>query len=139
MLTQIEMTPRDGYLEVVVQGTHGSEDGVAKFPLVLAKCRSTGLSRVLVDMRSLGGVPAATEKLLYAYGVLEEYTLYIERGGHPLQIAYVGSAPAVSTYEPGLEVARQGGFRFELFTDMSAALAWLGVSGDAEQDNGQAE
>ena len=127
MALDVKIVQHDEYLEVLVSGAYGMQDAIDRFPHVLSACRLTGASKVLIDFRELTGIPAATEKVLYAFGVRDHYEKYISTGGQPLRVAYVGKAPLVSTYEPGLQVAQDGKLPFDLFVDISEAYEWLGV------------
>lgn len=48
-------------------------------------------------------------------------------GGQELIVAYVGSAPHVSIYEPGLKIAKDDNMPFDLFTNIAEAYKWLGI------------
>ncbi len=70
---------------------------------------------------------AAIEKVIYAIGIKEHYEKHLDTGGQPLRIAYVGKAPQISTYEPGLDLAKSEQLPFTVTTNLDKALAWLGV------------
>jgi hypothetical protein len=127
MALDVRITQHDAFLEVVVTGTYDMQDAINRFPHVLSACRLTGSSKVLIDFRDLDGIPAATEKIIYAFGVQDHYDEHITTGGQELMIAFVGSAPQVSTYEPGLQVARESNMPFDLFTGIKEAYEWLGI------------
>jgi hypothetical protein len=123
----IEITQKVDHLQVDVSGTYDMREAIDRFPLVIAACRLTGLDKALIDFRQLEGETAAIQKLIYAIEVTEYYQKHLDSGGQPLRIAYLGQAPLVSTYEPGLDLARQEQLPFTLTTDLDEALSWLGV------------
>lgn len=128
MATDVDITPHEEYLEVVVSGEHDLEEAIGRFPRVIAACRITGQSKVLIDFRGYYGTPAAIQRILYILGIHEQYTEHIASGGHPLRIAFVGSPPHVGgTYDPGLEIGKDLGLPWELFTDIEKAYEWLDV------------
>ncbi len=128
MALNIKIVHNDDNLEVVVTGSYDMREAINRFPLVLSVVRFTGVSKVLIDFRDLAGIPAATEKILYAFGIQEHYEDYISAGGHAIKVAYVGKEPTVSTFEPGLEVAQDTNMPFNLFTTIDEAYEWLGVN-----------
>ena len=54
-------------------------------------------------------------------------------------MAYLGAPPAVSTYEPGLELTKSRDLPFDIFTDEAAAHRWLEIEppDSREEPNGQ--
>lgn len=127
MALSISMTPHETFLEVVVTGSFDVQDAVDLFSEVLSACCTAGLSRAIIDYRSTGGIQAAMDKILYAFGVQDHYLAYLAAGGPELRVAYLGSPLHVNEWEPGLQVARDSNMQFELFTDLQAAHEWLGV------------
>ena len=126
MAISVLIKQHDDFLEVLVGGNHDMQEAVDRFPHVLAVCRLTRITRVLINYRELQGVPAATEKIIYAFGVMDHYREHLSSCGMKLRVAYVGGALQVSSYEPGLQIARDEGLPFELFTDVEQARKWLG-------------
>ena len=126
----VKTYPHDDFLEVVVSGTYEMHDSINKFPEVLSACRFLEISKVLIDFRELEGILAATEKVLYAFGIQEHYRKHVSIGGQKLMIAYVGKAPIVSTYEPGLKIAKGSNMPVELFTSIEEAYEWLSINPD---------
>lgn len=127
MSLDVKTNQYEEYLEVIVTGQYDMQDAIDKFPQVLDTCRLSGLSKVIIDFRELQGLPAATEKVIYAFGVEKHYVEHLSSGGQALQVAYVGKAPFVSTYEPGVEIAQSSGLPFRLFENINEAFEWLGV------------
>ena len=84
MSIEANIIEHDTYLEVVVTGTYDMQEAIDRFPNVISACKSTGLSRVVIDFRDLVGIPAATQKIIYAFGIQDHYENYIANGGAPL-------------------------------------------------------
>jgi hypothetical protein len=136
MALQVEITPAVTHLLVLVSGSFSLEEAKVKFPALVSACRTFGLSKVIVDFRSVSGNIAATEKILYALDVHDHYEQHIAAGGENLKIAFLGSPPLVSTYEPGHEVALEAGLPTDIFTDLSEACEWLGVPEQLDAQGG---
>lgn len=127
MPLNVEIIEHHECLEAVVTGHYDTQQAIDAFPHVLSICRLKGLSKILIDFRKISGVPAATEKIIYAYGILDHYDKHTTTGGQELMVAYVGRPPQISTYQPGLEIAKERNMPFEVFTDMTACYQWLGI------------
>jgi hypothetical protein len=123
----VQLVQHNEYLAILVSGTYTTDEAVARFANVLAACELTGLGKVLIDFRQMAGALAATEKIIYGFQISDQYREYSARTNQVIKLAYLGSPPAVSTYEPGLEVAVQSALPVALFTDESKAYEWLGV------------
>jgi hypothetical protein len=132
MSLDLEIIPKKDHLRVRVTGTYDVNEAIERFPETLAACRSTGLNKMLIDFRPMKGVPAATEKLIYGLNVREYYQTYVSHYGIPPQIAYVGCTPAVSSYEPGIDVMKNEGLPFAMFTCIQDACDWLEIVPDPE-------
>ena len=107
MSLEIEIIPHKEYIEVFISGEYDMQEAVDKFLLVLDACKMNGRLKVLIDYRKLQGEIYATQKVFYAEQVISKIKNYFALEGKGLQIAYVGKAPQVSTYEPSLEVAER--------------------------------
>ena len=127
MALNVKIIQHEEFLEVVVTGTYNMQDAAEGFPHVLSTCRQAGLSKILIDFRNLTGTLAATEKVIYTFGIQDHYKNYISTGGQELMIAYVGNAQQVSTYEPEQKIARDNNMPFDLFSDIEEAYEWLGI------------
>ena len=127
MALEVELIKKADYLLVNVSGTYDMEEAVEKFPLVLSSCRRNYLNKALIDYRLLKGRIDATQKLIYALGVKDHYELHLNSGGQPLQIALLGSPSHVTSYDPGMELAKSEDLPFMLTSDIDEALKWLGI------------
>lgn len=127
MAIDVRVIPQNDFLKIVVSGAYDMQEAIDKFLYVFTTCRLTGLSKVCIDFSGLNGLPAAIEKMIYAFGIKDHYNKYIAMGGQKLMIAYVGNKPFVSDYEPGLKIVKDANMPFELFTNITEAYKWLGV------------
>ncbi|MCK5077066.1 MAG: hypothetical protein KAR38_11855 [Calditrichia bacterium] len=125
MALDINIIQHNDYLEIVVTGSYDMNDTIDKFSHVLDICRHTGLAKVLIDFRELQGQGSGTEKSLYAFGIEDLYLKYLNSGGHELKVAYVSLV--VSSYEPGVEIAKETELPFKLFDKQKDAFEWLNV------------
>ncbi len=115
------------HLLAEVTGEYDLNEAAQWFALVLHACSNYDKEKVLVDFRKLCGMPKATEKMLYAMNTVEKYFEYIRDSGMMLKVAYLGNAPHVSTFEPGLDHAKSLGIPVNVFTDEEEARTWLGI------------
>jgi len=124
---EVKIIQHDKYLEVLVWGNYTLEEAVDRFPGVISTCRLSGVPKVLIDYRKLQGDIAAIQKIIYAAEIVDIYNTHLASGGQKLKIAYLGSAPMVSTYEPSLEIAKTLGIPFKLFMNIKDAQEWLQI------------
>jgi len=127
MPLEVETIQHKEYVEAIVSGEYDMQEAVNKFPIVLSACQIAGLSKVLIDFRKLHGDIYAVQKIMYTQQVIDQIKDYFASGGKDLQFAYVGKAPQVSTYEPGLEIVEREGIQGIVTDDIDEALKWLGV------------
>lgn len=127
MSLDVRIHRHNEFLEVVVTGSYDLYEAIDNFPHVLFASQLQGLSKVLIDFRELSGNPAAIEKAIYAFEVRDRYLEHLAFGGQELSVAYVGSSHMVSSYRPGMEVAKASKLSFNLFTDIHRAYEWLNV------------
>jgi hypothetical protein len=128
MPLNVNVTQHADFLEIIVTGTYDLRDSIDKFSYLLVPSQLTGISKVLIDYRDLSGDINALEKIIYALEIEKRYFEYLAAGGRALQVAYVGSAPQVKNYRPGLEIVKDSKMPFELFTTIAEAHKWLCVS-----------
>lgn len=67
------------------------------------------------------------QKIMYTQQIIDQVKAYITSEGKDMQFAYVGKAPQVSTYEPGLEIVEQDGMQAIVTDDLKTALEWLNI------------
>ena len=115
------------YLEAIVSGEYNLQEALHKFSRVLLACKIADLSKVLIDFRKLHGDIYAVQKIIYSHKVIGQVKDYFASKGKDLKFAYVGKAPQVSTYKPGLEMAEKEGMQAIVSVDINGALEWLGV------------
>jgi len=125
MTIDIKIKQHNDFLEIIATGPYDLNEAINQFPHVLDVCRLSGLQKVLIDIRGLERQGSATEKSLYALGVVDHYENYLKLGGNELQIAYVDSI--VTAYEPGAQIGERSKVHFKLFDKVDEALEWLGV------------
>ena len=113
-----------------VSGMYDLGEAVDRFEVVLAACKASGGRKVLIDYRKVVGDVAAVEKIIYTFGVAEQYEKYRRSGGRPLRVAYLAPAEQRGDYEPFRDVARVLRLPFILCVDRNEALSWL------EKDDG---
>lgn len=127
MTLSVDVIRHSDFFELVVTGTFNLQEAIDKFRYVLIPCKLTGISKFLIDFRKLSGDRSAIENIIYALEIEGKYFGHLAAGGPKLLVAYVGSPSQVSTYEPGLEIARQSDMPFTLFTSIEDAYEWLDV------------
>jgi hypothetical protein len=127
MSLKVEYVDRDSHLEGRITGEFTMRSAVSLFSDLLAYCRVSGASRVIIDYRRITGNLPATAKALYAFKIIDLYRRFLNSGGHQICFAYLGAPPFVSTFEPGNRLAEQHGIVAAVFSDEQEALRWIGV------------
>ncbi|MDX5151090.1 MAG: hypothetical protein R3188_01320 [Acidiferrobacterales bacterium] len=112
-------------LIVTVTGDYDAKAAVKKFSTILSYCSTYSVDEVLIDFRELGGTGYITSELMYAYHIAKLYRNYIVNGGEPLRIAYLGPHTYITGWNPGLGVARAGGLKIIVTTELPEAEEWL--------------
>ena len=123
----VEVIQHKEYVEAIVSGEFDLQDAVDKFQVIIITCKISGLSKVLIDFRELEGDILALQKIICSFQVIEQVKLYFESKSSDIQFAYVGKAPQVSSYKPGLEIAKMEGIQAIVTVDINEAYEWLGV------------
>lgn len=121
---QISYIKHPDYLEVLVEGAYSQHIAVEAFADVLARCRNSGVSRVLVNycgLSMLGGL----EQSVYAFGVERTYHNHLTTGGTDVQFAYLKKE--IEEHEPGARILEMSAIPFKLFEDLREAEQWLGL------------
>ena len=127
MSLEVEIIQHKEYVEAIVSGEYDMQEAVDKFALILSTCQITGLSKVLINFRKLHGKIYAVQKIIYTHQVIDKIKNYFASRDKDLQFAYVGKAPQISTYEPGLEIAERERIQAIVTDDINEAFEWLGV------------
>ena len=127
MSTEQEMIHHKEYLEVIASGVFNLEDAIDYMPSVMHACRLNGLSKVLIDYRKLNGDIPVIEKIIFAQETIETYKYHLASRGKELKFAFAGKVPQVSSYKPGLEIAKKEGIQAIVTDDINEAFKWLGV------------
>ena len=127
MSLEVEIIRHNEYVEAIVTGEYDHQEAIDKFPIVLTACKIEDFSKVLIDFRKLDGDIYAVQKIMYSLKVIDQIRYYFASKSKDMQFAYVGKAPQVSTYEPGLEIAEIEGIQAITTVDINEALKWLGV------------
>jgi hypothetical protein len=87
----------------------------------------TGLNKALIDFRMIDGEIAATEKIIYSTETITKYKSLLQSEANAIQLAYLGKAPNLGTYEPGYDIAKRAGLPVFLTADLGEAMDWLNV------------
>ncbi len=127
MSLEVEIIQHKEYVEAIVSGEYDMQEAVDKFLIVISALQIAGLSKVSIDFRRLHGKIYALQKIMYTEQVLGQVKNCFGSRGKDLQFAYVGKAPQVSTYEPGLEMVEREGIQAIVTYDINEAFEWLGV------------
>ena len=127
MSLKVDIIQHKEYVEANVSGEYDMQEAIDKFSMVLNACKISSRPKVLVDFRELDGNIYAVQKIIYSLKVIDKIYNYFASRGKDLQFAYVGKAPQVSTYEPGLEIAERQAIQAIVTDDINEAFEWLGV------------
>ncbi|MDP6414152.1 MAG: hypothetical protein QGG54_03845 [Gammaproteobacteria bacterium] len=69
----------------------------------------------------------AVQKILYSHQIYEQIKDIMGHNANKMRIAYVGKAPQVSTYEPGLDVIKDLDIQAIVTTELVEAHEWLDI------------
>lgn len=116
------------YLSVVARGSFTVKEGVDTFRRILERCRSTGLSSVLIDFTELAPIEMATLRVMFAVSARELFDRHLAKGGQRLRAAFLGREESFLSWQPGMEAASRDRPGVRTFTNREAALAWLGIT-----------
>ena len=125
MRLQFELIEEPDYLRCVVTGIYDVREAIDGFPELIVRCRATGLSKVLVDYRTMEGYPSAIERILFTEETLKLHGQHLNYAGVPIRVAFLGSPKVIGTYNPGLEIAKNRGFSATITSDLEQAIAFL--------------
>jgi hypothetical protein len=120
-----EFHDRGDHVLIVATGDFDLDEAVARLGDIFQACRHWGRDRVLMDTRGLEGEMDTTQEMAYASGWARHYQAHLGAGGHPLRMAFVGNAPFIKTWQPGINLAKKEGMDAHATTDMEEALEWL--------------
>jgi hypothetical protein len=119
---KIEIVPRLGFLEALPSGTFDADEAVQHFDLLMEAAKTASEYRVLLDLRTVRGIPMSTELILNTLHVDALHSEHVGAGGKPLRVALLLPEEVVHVYTfaeaPGKRV-------FSLFTERHAAVSWL--------------
>jgi len=128
---KFEVTVNSDHLSCVAFGSSDDvRDAIGYFPELVGRCRGAGIYNVLVDMRNVEGFPSATGRIIFFEEIINQHDTYVDMGGVPLRMAFLWPASKLTSYSPGVEIAKLRGFAAATMTDLDEALAWL-RNGDA--------
>lgn len=114
------------YLHCKIFGTYDDiRESIEFFRQIILHSRCSGLTDILCDARDMKDYPNATEKVIYMSRIIDQHETYVEFGGKPLRIAFLGSAEVNQSYTPGLDVAASREFAAFSTSSLEAAVAWL--------------
>ena len=128
MAIDVAIEPYQDYMHIRVTGVFALDEAVSHFRFVLKAATQHKLNRILIDYRGLQNIPPMeTEAYAYAALIATETLLQTNWTGQRFRIAYL--APEGQTRgEWGEKIAAgHGFFEVKVATDLTEALAWLGV------------
>ena len=123
MPINFETQKQDDYLVFTVTGTYNLNEAIDKFPLVIATCRQMGVSKALIDYRSLAGDIPTTLDFLYTIQAIEFYKTHLSAGGAPIKFVFLGSDP--KPWPLGEEIAKSYGMEVLVTYDFQKAVEWF--------------
>lgn len=122
---ELEHFEEPDYLRCVVTGSYDVREAIDAVAQIIARCRATALTNVLVDYREMDGSPSVVQKIIFTEETLDLHKQHLDYAGAPLRIAFLGAPEVVNTYNPGLEIAKNRGFSVTITSDTEGAIAFL--------------
>jgi len=121
MAYDIEFVNKRYYLHVVASGEgHSFEDTVVYTEAILAELGKTGLTRVLLDERSVSVMLTAHDAIRIADKLVEKK--FTARGYRIANLYAPHSVEIIRAYETAF---RNRSFNYKMFTDEDQAAKWL--------------
>ncbi len=124
----LHVEQKPDYLLITVRGGFDLQSAKETSRHSLKLLESHKQSKALVDIRNMTGPLSTMERYDYATFLAEIHAQHVLATGAPLQVAYVGSESVIDPGRFGETVAANRGVHIKATTEMSEALAWLGVS-----------
>lgn len=131
----LRMEPRTAYLYAEVSGTFERESAQDVSAKILDACSQHGLSKVLVDLRTLSGSLTVIDRWDYSEFMAAEIHNRLNSGKleKKVYLAYLGDE-LIDPQKFGQIVATNRGINVKATTDVKDAFRWLGV--EMENDVG---
>jgi hypothetical protein len=128
MKMNFRIEPKDSYLYVAVGGSFEAGEALEISRQFFEACIEHQRTKVLIDVRTLGGEMSMLERWDYAVGVARMNLEYVTRGSlPPVQLAYVASYPILDPNRFGETVALNRGVTVKVTDDFREAMSWLGL------------
>jgi hypothetical protein len=116
----LQVDPATGIADCRIDGSPGLVEIVERVGAAIAECRRRGCDRLLIDLTGIHGVPIPT--LHDRFLMVEEWAA---RAEGEIRIAVVTAEHYIDPRRFGVKVAADLGLVSEVFSDASAARAWL--------------
>jgi hypothetical protein len=128
MKMNFRIEPKDSYLYVSVGGSFEARDAQEISRQFFEACIEHQRTKVLIDVRSLGGEMSMLERWDYSVAVARMNLEYVTSGSlPPLQLAYVASYPILDPNRFGETVALNRGVTVKVTDNFQEAMTWLGL------------
>ena len=122
MALRLEAKTHADHVRLVCTGTYALADAIALYAEAFEITARAGRDAVLIDVRQITGrEPGLTDRYDQAVAVAEFQAARLPR----IRVAILGHEPMVHPERFGEIVAQNRGAQVRVFTDESAALAWL--------------
>ncbi len=126
MSMQYRVNEQDGFLECLVTGTY--QDAASfnyKLASLMSQCHSSGLHGILYDLRSVGGYPDPTDRILIFAEVVRKQQLSIREGREPIRVVFLKDEKLLEEFSISLEVDLAGTLPVASTTDSDKAISWI--------------
>ena len=140
MFVTLRADRTQGYLCAVVTGVFGLAASQRASLRILEACARHGLSRVLIDIRALGGTLSTMSDFEWAASLAGEHARRVASGLPPVRFVILGERPRPGAASPSQRSAAavaedhfaetvmvNRGLDARFTTDPAEALEWLGV------------
>ena len=124
------------YIVVVLRGQFSIQEALALAKEMFETGSQQKVTKVLVDIRQMTGIPNTSERFIYGTFLAEEGLRQRGQGNAIMRMAYLGYAPTLDPTHFGEYVVNNRGAIVKSVFDEQEAWAWLEIDEEPGESQG---